>query len=117
MEDFMPNKQFHEKRSSFRLPFTAQVICYTKEDDKICSGKIHDISADGLSMETDTCPNIGEECNIEIIIEGEESRLIIDKLSGKIIRENDNVIAICFDKKLEWLALVPIYFQKIHNDV
>jgi len=112
----MTTNKSDERRNSFRLPFNAKVICYIGPDNEKYIGQMHDISADGFSMKIDNCPDIGIKCGIEIIIDGTNSRLIIDKLNGKIIRKIDDGVAVCFDNKLEWLALVPIYFQKIREN-
>jgi len=112
----MTKDKSKEKRTSFRMPFNAEVSCCIEPNNEMYTGKMHDISSDGFFMATDNCPNIGSKCDIKIIIEGANSRLIIDKLSGEVIRKNDDGVSVHFDEKLEWLALVPIYFQRIRDN-
>ena len=112
----MTTEKNNEKRKSFRLPFNAEVSCCIEPNGEMYTGKMHDISSDGFFMETDNCPTIGSKCDIKIILEGVNSRLIIDKLDGNVIRKTAEGVSIRFDNKLEWLALVPIYFQKIRDN-
>ncbi|RLC07955.1 MAG: hypothetical protein DRI24_24090 [Deltaproteobacteria bacterium] len=104
-----------ERRVSFRMPFATEVICYVDELDKKYSGTLRDLSITSLFMEADDCPHIGCKCDIGIILEGEHSRLEIKNVSGSIVRSDDNGVAICFDERLEWFALVPLYFHKLRD--
>jgi len=113
----MSQSQSAERRKSYRLPFNAKVVCSIKPDNQVYPGTINDISADGFSMKADSCPSIGSKCDIEIIIEGTNSRLKIDQLSGDVVREISDGVSVVFEKKLEWLSLVPIYFKKLRDNV
>jgi hypothetical protein len=81
-----------EHRDSFRLPFTSKVICHVDTIDK------------------------NYKCDIEIILEGKHSQLSIKNLSGRIIRNDDDGVAVRFDERLEWFALVPLYFHKLREE-
>ena len=104
-----------ERRKSFRMPFNAEVICHV--DDNVFRGKTCDLSVSGLFMETTECPPTGSECKIEIVLNGDNSRLTIDKLSGVAKHCNERGVGVEFDDRLEWVALVPIYFHKLQEQL
>ncbi len=103
-----------ERRKSFRLPFATKVICQANGEKY--PGTIKDLSISGLFMETDDCPPLDAQCEIEIILEGENSRLMIDRLAGSVVH-NHNGIGIHFDARLEWVAIVPVYFHKMQQQL
>ena len=109
--------QSDERRNSFRLPFMSKVVCHVDMIDKNYRGTLRDLSTTGFFMETDDCPQVYYKCNIEIILEGEHSRLVIDNLSGSIIRNDDGGVGVRFDERLEWFSLVPFYFNKLREDL
>ena len=102
-----------ERRESFRMPFATEVICYVDELDKQYKGTLRDLSITSLFMEADDSPEVGSICRIEIVLEGKHSQLEIKNISGKIVRNDGDGVAVCFDERLEWFALVPLYFQKL----
>ena len=102
-----------ERRESFRMPFVTEVICYVDELDKKYGGTLRDLSITSLFMEADDCPDVGKKCNIDIILEGTNSRLEIKGVNGSVVRNDGDGVAISFDERLEWFALVPLYFQKL----
>ena len=104
-----------ERRKSFRMPFNAEIICHVNENT--FRGKTSDISVSGLFMETTECPPAGSKCKIEIVLNGDNSRLTIDKLTGIAKRCGKRGVGIEFDDRLEWVALVPIYFHKLQEQL
>lgn len=104
-----------EQRKSFRMPFNAEVICHVNEN--VFRGKISDLSVSGLFMNTTECPPRGSKCKIEIVLNGDNSRLTIDKLMGVVKRCGKRGVGIEFDDRLEWVALVPIYFHKLKEQL
>ncbi len=102
-----------ERRVSFRMPFTTEVICHVDELDKKYCGTLRDLSITGLFVEMDDCPHAGCKCHINVILKGKQSRLEIKDVSGSIVRRDDDGVAIYFDERLEWFALVPLYFKKL----
>ena len=104
-----------ERQRSFRMPFNAEVICHVDENE--FQGKIRDLSVSGFYMETGDNPPAASKCDIEIVIKGNHSRLTIDNLSGLVKRSDQQGVGIEFDDRLEWVALVPIYFHKIHEQL
>lgn len=107
--------QTADRRESFRLPFISKVTCHVNGVDKTYSGILRDMSITSLFMETEDCPDFGSSCNIEIIFKGEHSRLKIEDVKGSIVRCDDDGVAVRFEKRLEWFALVPLYFNKLHE--
>ena len=104
-----------ERQRSFRMPFNAEVICHV--DAHEFQGTIRNLSVSGFFMETTKNPPTDSKCGIEIVINGEHSRLTIDNLSGLVKRCDEHGVGIEFDDLLEWVALVPIYFHKIHEQL
>jgi hypothetical protein len=104
-----------ERRKSFRMPFNTAVICHVNENE--FQGTIGDLSVTGFFMETKNCPPTASKCIIEIIINGNHSNLRIEKLRGIVTRCDGNGAGIRFDDRLEWIALVPIYFHKIQEEL
>lgn len=104
-----------ERRVSFRLPFVSKVICFVNETETNFFGTLRDMSISSLFMETDNYPDIGDTCNIDIVFEGESSRLKIENVKGSIVRSDEDGVAIRFDDRLEWFALVPLYFHKLRE--
>ena len=103
-----------DRRESFRMPFNAEVICHVNK--KYFLGTVRDLSITGLFMKTTDCPPTASKCDIEIVLRGDHSRLRIDKLKGIVIRCEEGGVGIQFDDRLEWVALVPIYFHKMQEE-
>jgi hypothetical protein len=104
-----------ERRVSVRTPFVSKGFCAVQETEKKYSGTLRDISITGLFMEMGSCPDAGQKCAIEIVFEGAHSRLVIENVTGTILRNDDGGVAVHFDERLEWFVLIPLYFHKIHN--
>ncbi len=68
-------------------------------------------------MEATECPPTGSNCEIEIVLHGDNSRLTIDKLTGVVKRCDTHGVGIEFKERLEWIALVPIYFRKLQEQL
>ena len=102
-----------ERRSSARLPFTPRAYCELKENGREFCGTIRDISMRSLYLSVDNQFEPSGDCDIQIVLEGSHSELEINNLTGKIVRTDQNGVAIRFDKQLEWFAIVPVYFQKL----
>jgi len=109
--------QSDERRNSFRLPFTSMVTCHVEVINKKYRGTLRDMSTTGFFMEIGDCPQVYYKCNIEIILEGEHSRLVIDNLRGSIIRNDEDGVGVRFDEPLEWFSLVPFYFHKLREQL
>lgn len=104
-----------EDREAYRMPFSAKVICCVNEND-FC-GTTDNISATGLFMEAIESPPAASKCSVEIVIAGHHSCLRIEKIKGVIIRREKLGVGIRFNDRLEWIALVPIFFQKMKEEL
>ena len=102
-----------ERRSATRLLFNPRVYCELREDGREFCGTIRDISMHGLFLTTDNEISATGPCDVQIVLEGNHSELEINNLAGTIVRNDEQGIAICFDNKLEWFSIVPIYFKKL----
>lgn len=102
-----------ERRKSYRLPFNAKMICYA--NGKNYHGELRDMSVSGCFMLTSECPTIHAKCEIEIVLQGDNSRLKIDRLKGILVRCDEYGVGINFDSRLEWIALAPIYYHKMRE--
>ena len=108
-------EQKDERRNSFRMPFNAEVICSVNGDS--FHGKVADLSATGLFIKTNERPSTTSKCDIEIVINGEHSCLRIEKISGIVVRCVEHGVGIQFNNRLEWIALIPIYFHKLKEEL
>jgi len=104
-----------ERRVSVRMLFVSTVSCRVVGVDKQFIGKLRDISITGLFMDMLDCPGVGKKCVVSVTFMGEHSRLIIDDICGVIARKTEEGWAVRFDQRLEWFALIPIYFRKVHD--
>ena len=102
-----------ERRKSFRMPFNAEVFCRTNELEY--HGVVKNLSSAGFFMKCDEYPPVDAQCNVEIVIKGNHSRLRIDDLKGQVVRCTQNGIGISFINRLEWVALIPIYYHKMQE--
>ena len=98
-----------EHQRSFRMRLNKEVVCRVNGDE--FQGNVRDMSSTGFFMETTNYPPVGSKCNIQIFLNGDHSRLQIDKLGGIVKRCDARGVGIEFDARLEWVALLPIYFQ------
>ncbi len=75
-----------ERRVSVRMPFVSKGFCSIPSIGKKYSGTLRDISITGLFMEMKERPAVGHRCEIDIVFEGEHSRLKIENVVGSVIR-------------------------------
>lgn len=106
-------QETEERRTSVRIPFYPRAYCELKENGREFCGTIRDISMLSLFITLDNDMDVSGDCDIQIVLEGSHSELEINNLSGKIVRADDDGVAIRLDKRLEWFAIVPLYFRKI----
>jgi len=104
-----------ERRVSFRMPVVTKVVCFVDEKDKQYRGILREFSITSLYIELDDCPQVGSKCVVDIVLEGQHSRLKIENIGASIIRVDDSGVAVLFDERLEWFALAPLYFQKMSD--
>jgi hypothetical protein len=95
------------------MPFATKATCRLRDIDRQYQGTLRDVSILGLFMEMDDCPDVGSQCEMSIVFEGDHSRLLIENVGAEIIRREQGGVAIRFDERLEWFILIPLYFYKI----
>ncbi len=108
-------EKIDERRVSVRMPFVSKGVCVVSKSGEDYSGTLRDISITGMFMEMQGGPADGQKCAIDIIFEGEHSRLKIEHVAGHIIRSEEEGIAVRFDNRLEWFILIPLYYRKMRD--
>jgi hypothetical protein len=100
-----------ERRAAFRMDVATKAVCRLSAGDQQISGAIRDISIAGLFMLCEHKPAIGTVYEVEIMLAGKHSQMVIEKMTGSVVRTNGAGLAIRFDKRFEWFAMVPLYFH------
>lgn len=104
-------KHSEERRTAFRMDVVSKVVCTLKAGDVTISGPIRDISIAGLYVETNKRAALGTGFDVQIVLSGRHSEMILGSMTGKVARTDDNGLAITFDERFEWFAMVPVYFN------
>ena len=104
-------KRVDERREAFRMDVVSIAVCYLNAEGVMISGPIKDISIAGLYVETHERPEPGSAFEVEIVLSGKHSQMILGSMTGKVVRTDDNGLAITFDQRFEWFAMVPLYFN------
>lgn len=103
--------QNSERRAAFRMDVVSKAMCRLIDGDRVISGPIKDISILGLYMETVQQPDIDRGFDVEIVLNGRHSQMVLCSIRGKIVRIDEGGLAITFDERFEWFAMVPLYFH------
>ncbi len=104
-------KRVDERRASFRIDVVTKAVCFLKAEGVMISGPIRDISIAGLYMETSERPEPGTRFDVEIVLNGKHSQMILGSMTGRVVRIDESGLAIIFDQRFEWFAMVPLYFH------
>ena len=104
-------KRVDERRASFRIDVVTKAVCFLKTEGVMISGPIRDISIAGLYVETAERPELGTRFDVEIVLNGKHSQMILGSMTGRVVRIDDSGLAIIFDQRFEWFAMVPLYFN------
>ncbi len=100
-----------ERRTAFRMNVVSKATCCLTSGDQAISGPIKDISIAGLYMQTDERPDVGSDFEVEIVLDGRYSQMRLGSMNGTVVRHDDNGLAVTFDQRFEWFAMVPLYFH------
>jgi len=93
-------------RSRARINYSAHA--FIKSGTKgISKGIVRDVSIESIYLTCQSRLDVNDEVSLEIVLLGEESELII-KVAAQVKRKDDDGIAFCFHKPLEWW---PIFSQ------
>ncbi len=105
----------NERRRAARLEVNSSVECYLRMDGGAYRGTLKDMSLTGLymelNMELKKPVQISGTCEVEIVLNGDNSRLKIE-CRGSIVRCDENGMAVHFDSRMEWFPIVASYFQR-----
>lgn len=107
--------RFHERRVAFRMDVLSKAICRLTSEAETISGPIKDISIAGLYLQTTDKPAVDSRFDVEIILTGKHSEMVLGSMTAVIARHDDNGLAIRFDERFEWFAMVPLYFHTTSN--
>jgi hypothetical protein len=97
------------------MDVVTKAVCFLKAEGVMVSGPIRDISIAGLFVETAARPELGARFDVEIVLNGKHSQMILGSMTGRVIRIDDSGLAIIFDQRFEWFAMVPLYFNTPSN--
>lgn len=81
--------------------------------DTTLTGILNNVSITGCCglLEGPLAPGI--ECELQIIFQGDHSRLNVEAVRGRIVRSTKQEIAVHFAQRLEWFVLIPLFYSKI----
>jgi len=99
-----------ERRESFRLADVSRATCNLIDGSDRIQGTLKNLSRSGILIEADRLPEVLKTYEIEIILQGSHSRLVVNDLSGNVTRSDSEGVAVEFSKSFEWLVLAPIFF-------
>ena len=97
-----------DKRQRTRIPVDARVVLHTESKAFFLDGVTRDISMRGLYAKIDFGFPIGTECQVEIILAGQTSELIL-KVEGTIVRREDGGCGVLFKSDLEWWPVFALH--------
>lgn len=97
------------ERFGFSLP--AQISVGTNGDSKNFESQTRDISSGGAFFKTEGILVVGTEVKIDLVlsleklrkIQGKQARI---KISGKVVRTEEEGVAVCFNENYQILPLV-----------
>ena len=93
-------------RSRARIAYSAHALI--KSGSKgVSKGIVRDVSMDAIYLTCQSRLDVGDEVSLEIVLLGNESELII-KVAARVERKDEEGVALCFHKPLEWW---PIFSQ------
>lgn len=99
-----------ERRESFRLVDVSKASCNLMDGSDRIQGTLKNLSRSGFFIETDRLPEVSKSYDIEIVLQGSHSRMVVDNLSGTVTRADSEGVAVEFSESFEWLVLAPIFF-------
>jgi len=105
--------KIQERRAAFRMDVVSRAMCRLSSPDGTISGPIRDISIAGLYMQTDERPAVNSRFGVEIVLKGKHSEMVIGSMSAMVIRHDEIGVAVRFEERFEWFAMVPLYFNTV----
>ena len=101
-----------QKRSRTRVNYSTHVFLKSKGEG-IVQGVLHDISINSMYLKCQPIFQEGENVDIEIVLEGGESELVI-RTPGQVVRIDTDGVAVSFPTPLEWWPVFSLFpFHKL----
>lgn len=97
-----------EKRQRTRIPVDARVVLHAENKAFFLDGVTRDISMRGLYAKIDFGFPVGTKCQVEIILKGTSSELVM-RLDGTIVRREDGGCGVLFDNDLAWWPIFAVH--------
>jgi len=73
---------------------------------------VRDLSIEGMFILSAQKPAVNRKCTVAFTLKGDHSTLEIRDISGRVSRRDQEGFVVEFAHRLEWFALVPIYFSR-----
>ncbi|MEN8190861.1 MAG: PilZ domain-containing protein [Thermodesulfobacteriota bacterium] len=102
-------EELAEKRTRVRTPFVTEAIIISEAVNLKADVELSNISISGMFVETDQVIEKGTLCDVQIIINGKHSRLIIDDIQATVVRHEEGGLGLNFTSDMEWFVLFKIY--------
>jgi hypothetical protein len=102
-------EEINEKRECTRIPFLTDVVVKTSLADSEIMAELLNISISGMLLKIDHDLPVGTSCTLEIRVAGNHSRLVLEDISGEVVRRDENGLAIHFTSRMEWFVLFTVY--------
>jgi hypothetical protein len=99
----------NEKRACTRIPFLTDVVLKTSLAYTDIAAELLNISISGMLVKIDHDLPVGTSCALEIRVAGNHSRLVLEDISGEVVRQDQNGLAIHFTSRMEWFVLFTVY--------
>ncbi len=104
-----------KNRSRARISYSAHALVKSADKGTI-GGRVRDIALETIYLYILPVFVIDEIVNLKIILLGTDSQLTI-KVAAKVIRKDENGVALRFIKPLEWWPLFTFFpLQNLDND-
>ena len=106
----------NDRRDRSRVKFETPVILQIDNQNRI-EGLSKNIGMKGLYVRSERRVPVGSSCDIDIILKGTHSNLVV-QLKGSVIRQGESGIGIEFDKDMEWWAVFSMFevYGRSQND-
>lgn len=101
--------EVNERRVCSRTIFLTDVFLRVKDGDGVIEAALLDISISGMYVRVDSALPVRTVCTMAIKVSGKHSCLVLEEISGEMVRQDKQGIAIRFTSPMEWFILFKIY--------
>lgn len=106
-----------ERRQATRTRFVTHVNIRPHFSEQVVAGELVDISLEGMFVKAETLLEVDIECAVEVVIQGKNSRLVLDDIEAVVIRQDNVGFALRFTSSMEWWLLFSVYTQYAKQEV